>query len=148
MYAIFDITHKQITNQFSNKTAAWGSYLAKHPDVARFYDSREDTLARLRRHGFYCDYAYGDLPKAKPKSKAKPKAKAAAAPAVLKVETKVEKSIVLDISFAKAMHKFFKDKQSKGEIEYIYEYKSYGSEGDAEKLLEHMTKFLTGYTPK
>jgi hypothetical protein len=149
MYAIFDITDTQITDQVKNKTLAWDAYLEKYPAVAYWYEVREDTLARLRRAGYYCDYAYNDMPKVKAKSKAKPKLKAKApiaAPAVIKFEQKVEKAIVLDLAFAKALHEFFQKKQSAGEIEYIYEYKSFGSEGDAEKLLEHMVQFFNGYT--
>jgi hypothetical protein len=151
MYAIFDIIDNQLTDQVKNKTLAWDAYLAKNPGVGYWHELREDTLARLRRAGYYCDYAYNDMPKVKAKSKAKPKPKLkatapTAAPAVIKFEQKVEKTIVLDLAFAKAMHTFFKRKQSSGEIEYIYEYKSFGSEGDAKKLLEHMTEFFNGYT--
>lgn len=143
MYAIFNSEHKQVTNRFSNKTKAWDNYLEHNPSAAHWYEMHSETLSRLRKNGFFCDYAYDDMPKSKAKPKAKPVAKA---PAVIKFEQKVEKAIVLDLAFARAMHEFFNKKQNAGEIKYIYEYKSYGSDGDAEKLLEHMTEFFNGYT--
>ncbi len=146
MYAIFGAKGNQVTDRFSNKSHAWDDYLERNPAANRRYDSRSQNLARLRREGFYCDYAYSDMPKVKVKSKAKPVAKAATAThAVINFEQKVERTITLDLAFAKAMHTFFKKKQDAGEIEYVYEYKDYGSEKDAEKFIEHMTEFLRKY---
>ena len=147
MYAIFDRTHKQVTKPKSTKTAAWTAHLIAIGAETWGY-RRDVARKRAGSAGYYCERAsVGSKPYVH-KAPAKPKAKATAAPAVLKFETKAEKSIVLDLNFTKGMHKFFKDKQNKGEIQYIYEYKSYGSEGDAKKLLEHMIEFLSGYTAK
>jgi len=143
MFAIYDKNGKPIVSKLSTKTKAWNAFLLKRVGyVSENRYIRASYIAGYRRDGFYCDTfaAGGTAPKAAPATTTSP-----TVAFTHKVVKDVSNSFKLDLAFAKAMHKFFKAKQDAGEIEYIYEYKHFGSEGDAKKLLQHMTEFLENY---